>query len=353
MSGVSGVCEEMADVATRPLRVGIIGAGNIARYHLRGYRAAGAQIVAIADTNPITRETRAAEWSVRHAFSDFRDLLALPGIDAVSICTPNVAHHAPTLAAAAAGIHVLCEKPISLSLVEADEMIAACQEAGVVLQVDHHLRSNPAVQRTRRMIEAGELGRVTFVRLRQAHDWSGAAEVPPGFRTQALAGGGTLLDNGCHLFDLARHLGGPVREVFCRTATLKFEIELEDIATVSLLFESGALGQIETSWTATGWDQGFWIDGTRGALEYNERSGRPVLRHLFRDADNITWDDPASHSWQTPAGLDHTRAIASFLDAVRGTRPVECTGEDGRDAVRLALASYQSAALGRPVVIGD
>ena len=352
VSGETAVVGPAPDPASPALRVGIIGAGNIARDHLKGYRAAGAQIVAIADTNPIIRETRAAEWSVRHAFSDFRDLLALPGIDAVSICTPNAAHHAPTLAAAAAGIHVLCEKPISLSLGEADEMIAACHDAGVVLQVDHHLRSNRAVQRARRMIEAGELGRVTFVRLRQAHDWSGAAEVPPGFRMRALAGGGTLLDNGCHLFDLARHLGGPVQEVFCRTATLKYEIELEDIATVSLLFESGALGQIETSWTATGWDQGFWIDGTRGSLQYSERSGRPVLRHVFRDADNITWDDPASDSWQTPAGVDHTRAIASFLAAVQGARPVECTGEDGRDAVRLALASYESAALGRPVVIG-
>ena len=336
---------------TRPLRVGIIGAGNIARNHVKGYLAAGAQVVAIADTNPTTLETRATEWSVRHAFADFRDLLDLPGLDAVSICTPNAAHHAPTLAAAAAGKHVLCEKPISLSLTEADEMIAACHDAGVVLQVDHHLRSNRAVGRARRMIEAGELGRVTFVRLRQAHDWSGRAEVPPGFRTRALAGGGTLLDNGCHLFDLARFLGGPVEEVFARVATLKFDIELEDTASVSLLFESGALGQIETAWTATGWDQGFWIDGTKGALEYSERSGRPILRHVFRDPVNVTWDEPEAESWQTPAGLDHIRAVASFVAAVRGTVPVACTGEDGRDAVRLALASYDSARLGQAVSI--
>ncbi len=138
--------EAGADPQPRPLRVGIIGAGNIARNHVKGYLAAGAQVVAIADTNPIARETRAAEWSVRHVFSDFRDLLALPGLDAVSVCTPNAAHYAPTIAAAQAGIHVMCEKPISLSLVEADEMIAACHEAGVVLQVDHHLRSNRAVQ---------------------------------------------------------------------------------------------------------------------------------------------------------------------------------------------------------------
>ena len=345
---------EVADPETTdagPLRVGIIGAGNIARNHVKGYRAAGARVVAIADTNPTTLETRAAEWSVRHAFADFRDLLELPGLDAVSICTPNAAHHAPTLAAAAAGKHVLCEKPISLSLTEADEMIGACREAGVLLQIDHHLRSNRAVGRARHMIEAGELGRVTFVRLRQAHDWSGRPEVPPGFRTRVLAGGGTLLDNGCHLFDLARYLGGPVAEVFCRTATLKFDIELEDTATVSLLFESGALGQIETAWTATGWDQGFWIDGTRGTLEYSERSGRPILRHVFRDPVNNSWDEPEAESWQTPAGTDHSHAVAAFVAAVRGRGPVSCTGEDGRDAVRLALASYESARRGRAIPI--
>jgi predicted dehydrogenase len=341
-----------AATEVRPLRVGIIGAGNIARNHVKGYLAAGAQVVAIADTNPATLETRSLEWSVRHVFRDFRDLLALPGLDAVSVCTPNAAHYAPTVAAAAAGIHVLCEKPISLSLTEADEMIVACREAGVVLQVDHHLRSNRAVERARAMIEAGELGRLTFIRLRQAHDWSGRAEVPPGFRSRALAGGGTLLDNGCHLFDLARHLGGPVREVYCRTATLKYDIELEDTATVSLLFETGALGQIETSWTATGWDQGFWVDGTQGALEYSERSGRPLLRHVYRDPANITWDDASADSWQTPSGADHGRAIAAFLAAIRGDASVICSGEDGRDAVSLALASYRSASLGQPVALG-
>jgi predicted dehydrogenase len=342
-----------ARAGSRPLRVGIIGAGSIARAHAHGYRAAGAQIVGIADIDPVTLETRSAEWSVKHAFRDYRDLLALPGLDAVSVCTPNAAHHGPTLAAAAAGKHVLCEKPISLSLTEADEMIAACREAGVVLQVDHHLRSNRAVERARGMIDAGELGPIAFIRLRQAHDWSGRGEVPAGFRTRALAGGGTLLDNGCHLFDLARYLGGPVQEVYCRTATRKFDTEVEDTATVSLLFESGALGQVEAAWTATGWDQGFWVDGARGALEYSERSGRPVLRHVFRDPANITWDDPEIESWQHPAGGDHSRAVASFLAAVRGEGPISCTGADGRESVRLALAAYESARLGRSVVLGD
>lgn len=337
--------------ADRPVRVGIIGSGNIARNHAEGYQAAGAEIIGLADIDAAVLARRSLEWRVERTFTDIAELLALPGLDAVSVCTPNAAHAPATIAAAAAGLHVLCEKPISLSLAEADAMIDACRDAGVLLQVDHHLRSNPSVERMRAIIASGELGRITFVRLRQAHDWSGLPAVPLGFRTAALAGGGTLLDNGCHLFDLARYLAGDVDQVFARVATLKFEAEVEDTATVSLRFGSGALGAIETSWTSTGWDQSFLIDGTAGTLEYTERGGPPRLRHTRREPGDLTWDSTASTTWTTPAGTDHARAVAAFVAAIRGERPVPCTGEDGRAAVRLALASYESAASGMPVTL--
>jgi predicted dehydrogenase len=284
-------------------------------------------------------------------FPDYRQLVALPEIDAVSVCTPNSLHHPVTLAAAAAGKHVLCEKPISLSLAEADEMIEACRIAGVVLQINHHLRSNPAVTRTREMLDDGALGRVAFIRLRQAHDWGGAAALRPTFQLRSLAGGGTLLDNGCHLFDLVRHLAGPVAEVFCRIGTLKFETELEDLASVSLELESGALGELEAAWTATGWEEGFAIYGTQGSLEYSNRTGRRVLRHLFRDPVTTSWSEPAAMSWELDSGgqSDYVRHVAAFIAAIEGRADVACTGEDGREAVRLVLASYESARHRLPV----
>jgi predicted dehydrogenase len=337
--------------ADRPVRVGIIGSGNIARNHVEGYQAAGAEIVGLVDVDTSVLARRALEWKVERTYTEVAELLASPDLDAVSVCTPNAAHAPATIAAAAAGKHVLCEKPVSLSLEEADAMIEACRTAGVLLQVDHHLRSNPSVERARAIIGSGELGRITFVRLRQAHDWGGRSEVPLGFRTPALAGGGTLLDNGCHLFDLARHLAGDVSEVYARTGTLTFEVQVEDTAQVSLRFAGGALGTIETSWTTTGWDQSFLVDGTAGTLEYTERGGRPHLRHLRRPSGDITWDGTASTTWETPPGTDHARAVAAFVAAIRGERSVPCSGEDGREAVRLALASYASAASGQPVPI--
>lgn len=337
----------------KALRVGIIGAGGISNAHYKGYAAGGAQVVAVADVNLAALETRQSEWGVRQAFTDYEQLLALPEVEAVSICTPNVFHYPATLAAAKAGKHILCEKPISLSLAEARQMIEACRTAGVVLQINHHLRSSGAACKAKQILESGELGRVTFIRLRQAHDWGGTNAVRESFGKKALSGGGTLLDNGCHLFDLARYFGGEVEEIFARTATLKFDIEVEDTAHASLRFESGALGEIEAAWTATGWEEGFWIYGTKGALEYTNRYGRPMLRFSHRTSPGTTWAEP-DHTDHTFAGEpSHTRHVGNFLAAIRGERPVICTGQDGLEAVRLVLAAYESARTGQPLRLED
>ena len=336
------------------MNIGIIGTGGISNRHYESYVAAGAEVTAIADVNEQALAARAQQWGVSRTFTDYNELLALDDIDAVSICTPNAFHHPVTVAAARAGKHAYCEKPISLNLELAREMIDACRAAGVVLQIGHHMRSNGAAYRAKQMIDAGELGRVTFIRLRQAHDWTGDEVVKPSFGTKANAGGGTLLDNGCHMFDLARYFGGNVAELYARAATLKFDVEVEDTAVVSLQFESGTLGSVENAWTATGWEEGFWIYGTKGALEYTNRWDEPVLRHRFRESPATTWGgtDKATYEFmmEGPAQNNHGRHIANFLAAIRGEREVICTGEDGLRAVRLVLGAYESAEQNRPVV---
>lgn len=335
-----------------PLRVGIVGTGGVSRFHHDGYRHAGARLLAIADANPAALEARRLEWDVPRAYASYEALLADPEIEAVSVCLPNALHHPATIAAANAGKHVLCEKPIALSLELAQQMIDAARDNGIVLQVGHHLRTNPYVEKARAILESGELGRLTFARFRQAHDWGGAASIRASFGSRAQAGGGTLLDNGCHLMDLARYLGGNVRSVHARTATLGFDVEVEDTSVCTLEFTSGALGTVEASWTATGWEEGFWLYGTRGALEYTNRTGAPTLRHAHRASPNTDWARPDEATYRF-GGLDaHHRGVQAFLAAVRGERAVVCTGEDGREAVRLVLAAYESARAGRPVALG-
>lgn len=335
----------------RGMKVGVIGLGGVSRFHFAGYRAGGAEVVAVSDLSQEAIQAAQDEWQVPRGYQDYHSLLADAEVEAVSVCLPNALHHPVTVAAARAGKHVLCEKPLSLSLERAQEMIEACLEAGVTLQTGHHLRTNPYAERARQLVESGALGRLTYLRLRQAHDWGGLRTVRPSFGSLASAGGGTLLDNGSHMMDLARYFGGDVREVFARTATLGFEVEVEDTAVVSLEFASGALGIVENAWTATGWEEGFWLYGTRGALEYTNRSGTPELRHVFRDSPGTTWDR-TDHATYHFAGLEaHARGVVAFLAAIRGEREVVCTGEDGLEAVRLIAASYQSARSGQPVTL--
>lgn len=336
-----------------PLKAAIIGVGDISQRHYKGYQAAGVEVVAVCDIDEERAKGRAQEWGVKRFYTSVAELFADGGFQVVSIATPTAAHHSATVQAAAAGVHVLVEKPLALDLAEGREMIEACGRAGVILMVNHQLRSGGPARKARELIMAGAIGRVTHVRLRQAHDWGGKERVAKTFADRATSGGGTLLDNGCHLADLARYLGGDVREVYARLANLKFSVEVEDTAHVSLEFRSGALGTIETAWTATGWEEGFWVYGTLGALESTNRYGTPTLRHSFRESPLTPWDE-ADVAEYTFAGPDnHILHVLSFVDAVRGATPVICRGEDGLEAVRLILTAYESARLNAPVTLPE
>ena len=337
----------------RPLKIGIIGVGAISQYHRDGYLAAGAEVVALADPHELTLRAKQRQWDVERAYVDFTEMFEAGDIDAISIAAPTSVHAPATLAAAAAGVHVLCEKPLSLDLGQGQAMIDACREAGVVLQVNHQLRSHGAAALAKDMIDRGVLGRITHVRLRQAHDWAGASEVRTSFATRESSGGGTLLDNGCHMMDLARYFGDDVEEVYARTATLKYAIELEDTAHVSVRFMSGALGTIETAWTGTGWEEGFWIYGTEGALEYTNRLGEPYLRHAYRRSPGTTWGDTDVSEHRFAGDRPHWRHIRAFLETIQGVREPICTGEDGLEAVRLVLAAYESAERNAPVRVAE
>jgi len=329
----------------------IIGAGGISQRHLEGYRAAGVNVVAVADASEAIRQLREQEWNVR-AYASADELLAQEDVQAVSICTPNAYHAPATIAALTRGIHVLCEKPLSLDLDACDAMIEAARQSGAVLQTGHHLRSSPLARTARRLIDEGRIGRVTFMRLRQAHDWGGAEQVRGAFGSLAASGGGTLLDNGCHMMDLARYFGGDVRSIHARMATLKFDIEVEDTSVATLDFESGALASVENAWTATGWEESFHVYGTQGALECSNRLGKARLRFLNRETGHGDWAT-GDETWYDYARADnaHARSVVHFVESIEQGLPVVCSGEDGRESVRLVLGAYESARTGQTVAL--
>jgi predicted dehydrogenase len=332
-----------------PFRAALVGAGGIASTHYNGYLKADALVMGFAEPFESTRILREKEWSVK-GYTSLEEMLENAQLEAVSICTPNAFHFESTLKAARAGKHILCEKPLSMSIAECTEMIRVCEESGVVLQTNHHLRSNLLVQAAKKLIDSGAIGEVSFVRLRQAHDWGGSKSVRPSFGLFQNSGGGTLLDNGCHMMDLARYFCGEVGSLYARTASLRPDIEVEDVGVVSLEFKNGAIGSVEASWNATGWEEGFWVYGTDGALECTNRLGKRVLKHIHRSSGG-GWDevDVTVHDFHSEGG--HSLAIQNFIRSVREGMPVVCTGQDGLESVRLILAAYESARENKPLEI--
>ena len=142
-----------------------------------------------------------------------------------------------------------------------------------------------------------------------------------------------------------------MQQVYANIATLGYDIEVEDTSVANLTFASGAMGSVENAWTATGWEQAFWVYGTAGAVEYSNRTG--VLTHRFRSSPGTNFGEPdLSHT--TFGGYDaHTTCELDFVAAIRGEREVVCTGEDGLEAVRLVLACYESAKQNAPVAVNS
>ena len=229
-----------------PVRIGLIGAGGIATAHLAGYAAIPdrARVVAIADANPEALAARTAETGAT-GYSDFLELVKDPEVDAVDICLPHHLHRAAIVAAAEAGKHILCEKPLCLSAEEAVEVRDAVQKAGVSLMCAHNQLFMPAVAEAKAVIDSGELGQVYEVRTTDSF-YNNFDPENMGWRAHtATSGGGEYIDTGYHPTYLLMHLSGGVPvSAFAMMSThrLKF-MEGEDSAQVLVRFDNGSVGQ--------------------------------------------------------------------------------------------------------------
>jgi predicted dehydrogenase len=317
-----------------PTTIGIIGAGGISRLHLHAYAAdERARLVGIADVD-FERARRAAAEFGGHAYSDYETMLHSERPDAVSICTPPVAHKPPVLGCISRGVHVLCEKPLAYSAAEAREMVKAAQERGVLLMTAFCHRFHEPVMKAKALLARGRLGRVLMYRNR----FGGRIPMEGRwFGEKAVAGGGALLDTAIHSADLFRFLVGEVVEVSAIADTLAQPVEVEDAGAMLLRSASGAIGVIEASWVTAYGVNAIEIYGEKGAalVDYDRNALRYRLDGMKR--------------WRTvkPKGPDRfTLEIRHFLDCVRGQSRLEMTGEDGLKAQLVIEAAYRSAAEG-------
>jgi predicted dehydrogenase len=235
------------------IRLGIVGTGFVADLHAAAFRTVpDAEVVAVASPTPGKAKHFAQERGIAHAFEDYRDLLALKDVELVTLCLPNYKHHEATLAAARAGKHIVCEKPLCLTLEEADEMIDVCRRQGVLLLYAEELCFAPKYVRAKQLVDEGALGRVFLVKQSEEH----FGPHTPWFWDVNLSGGGVLLDMGCHSIEFARWvLGKPtVKSV---QASLSTHVHAdrtrgEDHSLCTVEYEGGRIGLAENSWAKQG-----------------------------------------------------------------------------------------------------
>lgn len=344
------------------LRFGIIGCGMIANFHARALKdAAGADLVACYSRSRESADRFAAEHRCR-PFDSLEEMLADSEIDAVSICSPSGAHLDPALAAAAAGKHVVVEKPLEITTERCDAIITACEEHHVKLGVTFQSRFHRSAQLLKTAVDQQRFGRVTlgdayvkWYRSQEYYDsgaWRG---------TWNLDGGGALMNQAIHSVDLLLWLMGPVAQVSAMVDTAAHErIEVEDVAVATLRFASGALGVIEATTTAfPGALKRIEISGNRGSAILEEEDikqwqfadERPEDEALRIEMKGKTETGGGAAD---PAAINHRghqMIFEDFAKSVQSGTELLIDGREGRRSVELINAIYQSARENRPVTL--
>ena len=348
-----------------PLCVGVVGGGFMGRVHTAAARAAGAHVVAVASSGPDSAARAADALGVATAHESVQDLLDDPGVDVVHVCAPNSVHAELALAALAAGKHVVCEKPLAVSAVEADALVRAAAAAGTVAAVPFVYRYHPMVREARARVASGATGRVLSVRGSYLQDW--LLEVDDvDWRVDSAAGGPSraFADIGSHLVDLLEFVLGDriasVSAVLDRVHDVRGgrAVDTEDEAGVVFRTTAGAIGTVFVSQVAPGRKNRLLVDvaGTAESLEFSQEEpdrlwvGRRLGSVVVpRDAALLAPD--AARLSTLPAGhpMGYLDAFTAFVrdvhDAVRGGEPEGLPRfDDGRRAVVVTESVLLAAA---------
>jgi predicted dehydrogenase len=345
---------------------GIIGCGNISNTHaLVISELSNARLISVCDVIPDKARILAEKFGCQYD-TCIEELLKREEIDVVCICTPSGMHSRHGILAAKAEKHVIVEKPIEVSLEAAQELVRVCEEEGVYLSIISQHRFDDDMMRLKEAVDQGKLGQLNFggshtkwfrsQRYYDSGDWRGTWE---------LDGGGALMNQSIHYIDLLQFIMGPLEEVFAYCTTRAHEnIEVEDIAVASVKFKSGAVGIIEGNTAAfPGYCTRLDIYGNDGSVVVvNDK-----ILHWNLKCEGVTEDDFGSitreedyqrsgaiKGWASTPGVWHTshkRQFIDFLEAIKTGRKPKITGEEGIKPLAIILAIYESARMGKPIVL--
>lgn len=336
--------------------VGLIGSQFISTIHAESLaRCAHAEILAAASTKRAHVEPFAAKHHIPRAWTDYRKLLDMPEVDLVVVGVPNHLHCQVALDAAAAGKHIVMEKPFCLNLAEADRMIAACQKAKVKLMYAEELCFAPKYVRLKQLLDSGALGQPTLLKQSEKHDGPHADH----FWDVDRSGGGVTMDMGCHAIEFFRWmLGRPkIASVYAQMSTQVHggRSRGDDNAILLLEFENGVIGMAEESWTKLGgMDDRSEVYGSKGVAYADLLHGNSIETYSLGGYDYAVEKAGSTKGWsftiyEEAWNYGFPQEMAHFVDCVRLDLQPLVTGEDGRAVLEAIFAAYQSAGSGKKV----
>ncbi len=345
----------------KKLRAGVIGLG-MGKSHIDGYQShPGVEVVAIADMDAAKVEQIGNAKGIPGRYTSAEQMLEQEKLDVVSVVTPNKFHKPLTLAALAAGCHVLCEKPMAMNADEAKEMLAASKKARKKLMINFSYRFSDQSWALKKQVEDGILGDIYFGRTIW-HRRRGMPGFGGWFGTKALAGGGPLIDLGVHRLDLALWLMGYPKPEWVLARTYDFlgaerarqegkTFDVEDLAAGMITFKNGASLEVEASWAANIGERELMetrLFGTKGGLlQRNVGGGYSFDAELFIERNGAQFDMHLN-----PPAPRPPCAQAHFADSILNRTPHTATAEEGVIVMQLLDALYESARLRKPVKIG-
>ncbi len=317
---------------------GIIGAGDIVRRRVAPaiIDLPNCGLAAVSRANPGRAAEFAAEFGARRWYADWREMLTDDTVDAVYVATPVYLHAEQTIAAAEAGKHVLCEKPMAMNALECDRMIAACEANNVKLSIAYYRRFYPVLERVRQVIASGEIGKIAVVQINAFEYVDMKPDNPRGwFLEKAKSGGGPMMDFGCHRLEVLTDLFGKVKRTASITANVLFtEREVEDTASVILEFESGPCATVTVTHAAAEPQDTLDIFGSLGSIHISVLNAGDI-RIRTRDGER-TETHPADANIHLPL-------INDFAEAVLNGRDPRVGGETGRLVAALEDEIYGRA----------
>jgi len=334
------------------IRFAIVGCGTIAPMHAEAIgRTRGAELVAVASRRPETAQAFAAARGIAWE-PDLISLLRRPDVDAVTICTPSGLHAEMAVAAMRAGKHAVVDKPLAITLEQADWTMEVSCQTGRQLAVMSQLRFASDVLEAKRAMDGGRLGRVLLADLSMKYFRSQAYYDSAGWRgTWALDGGGALMNQGIHGIDLLIWLAGMPRTIYGCARTLARRIEVEDTAVAVADLADGGLATITgTTSVAPGFPRRLAIHGERGSIVLEET--RIVVWQIEGEPERAPTAAPVLAASRVPTalGLDEFASqYQAIVDSLHEGRQPPVSAEEARRAVAVVLAIYQSSRTGRPV----